>query len=92
MKSAIKKYKDKKTGKTIVEINDLSFLADRNHRYNWLQRHFYNRRYKRACKKADKILALDNDIAFDINRYYFIPKYKIKVKNDISPRRNETII
>ncbi len=87
MKPKIKKYKDRETGKRIVEINDLSFLMDRNRRYNWFQRHFQNRRCKRACKKADEILALDNDLAFDLMRYYFIPKYKIKVKRDVSPRR-----
>lgn len=91
MSPKIRKYKDKKTGKRIVEVNDLSFLMERNHRYNWLQRHYYHRRFKRAFKKADELVALDKDLAFDLMRYYFIPKYKITIKNNISPRRDKVV-
>ena len=64
-------------GKKVVEIDDLSFLKDRDHRYNWFQRHWRHHRIRLAVRKADIVIVPDHETAFDAVRYYFIPKEKI---------------
>ena len=75
----MKKYRDTE-GKKVVEVSDLSYLTDRNHRYNWFQRHFHHHRLRRALKKASKIIAADKTVAYDIHRFYFIPINRIFLK------------
>lgn len=83
----MKKYRDKKSGMRVVEVQDLSFLSDRNHRYGWIRRHYFNLRHKRACRKADIIITPDDQTAFDVSRYYFIPKSRITIRHSQeSPR------
>lgn len=77
----MKKYRDKITGIRIVEVDDLSYLSDRNHPYNWFQRHYHHHRLRRALKKAGKVVADNPEVACDIVRYYFVPKEKIAVKD-----------
>lgn len=74
----MKIYTDK-DGRRIVEVEDLSFLADREHPYNWFQRHFHHHRLRIALKKADCIIAASPKVATDLVRYYFVPKDKITV-------------
>ena len=76
----MKKYRDKE-GKRIVEVSDLSYLTDRNHHYNWFQRHYHHHRLRRALKKASSIIAADKTVAQDIHRFYFIPNDNIDLKN-----------
>lgn len=80
-------YIVKISGSKVAQIDDLSFLSDRNHRYNWLQRHYYNIRFKRACRKADIILACNKNVANDIAKYYFIPRSKIVIRQSQDRRR-----
>lgn len=68
----------------MVEVNDLSFIKDRDHRYGWVKRHYRHFRLRRALRKAKSIVAADPDVAFDISRYYFIPKERITVRSDKS--------
>lgn len=75
----MKKYRDIE-GRRVVEVSDLSYLTDRNHRYNWLQRHYHHHRLRRALKKASKIIAADKTVAYDIHRFYFIPINRIFLK------------
>ena len=75
----MKKYRDK-NGARVVEVSDLSYLTDRNHRYNWFQRHFRHHRLRRAVKKATRIIAADKKVATDIHRFYFIPYDRIQIK------------
>lgn len=75
----MKKYRDKE-GRRVVEVSDLSYLTDRNHRYNWFQRHYHHHRLRRALKKASKIIAADKTVAYDIHRFYFIPINRIFLK------------
>lgn len=75
----MKKYRDIE-GRRVVEVSDLSYLTDRNHRYNWFQRHFHHHRLRRALKKASKIIAADKTVAYDIHRFYFIPINRIFLK------------
>lgn len=80
----MKKYRDKGTGIRVVEVSDLSFLRDRNHRYGWFRRHYKHHRLRRALKKAGKVIAANPDVATDIVRYYFVPKDKISIKLSFS--------
>jgi hypothetical protein len=78
--TAMKKYKDKKTGLKVVEVKDLSFLRERNHKYGWFRRHYKHLRVRRALKKAGKVVAADPVVAADIYKYYRIPKDHIILK------------
>lgn len=78
----MKKYRDKE-GKRVVEVSDLSYLTDRDHRYNWFQRHYHHHRLRRSLKKAAKIVAANKTVARDIHRFYFIPDERITIKNNI---------
>ena len=75
----MKKYRDIE-GRRVVEVSDLSYLTDRNHRYNWLRRHYHHHRLRRALKKASKIIAADKTVAYDSHRFYFIPINRISLK------------
>ena len=75
----MKRITDYRTGRKTVEVHDLSFLSDRNHRYGWFRRHYRHHRLRRALKKADRIIALNNEVAHDITRYYFIPKERMTI-------------
>ena len=80
MFAPMKKYKDKKSGKRVVEVGDLSFISDRNHGYGWLRLHLKHHRLRRALKRADKVIAADQQSAKDVVKYYFVPKDKIVLK------------
>ena len=75
----MKKYKDKKSGKRVVEVGDLSFISDRNHGYGWLRLHLKHHRLRRALKRAE-VIAADQQSAKDVVKYYFVPKDKIVLK------------
>ena len=73
-------YRDE-AGNRVVEVRDLSFLTERDHKYNWLQRHFYHHRLRIKVKKAKTIIAASGKVATDIHRFYFIPYDRISVKH-----------
>lgn len=75
----MKKYIDK-DGRRTIEVDDLSFLSDREHPYNWFQRHYHHHTLRIALKKADVVIARDPDVATDLVRYYFVPKDKIVIR------------
>lgn len=64
--------------RSIVTIHDLIFLSF-PHTYNWLDRHFYNIKFRHSCREADRIQAVSKCTAADIVKYYFTPKQKIDV-------------
>ena len=76
----MKKNNDYRTSRRCVEVIDLSFLSDRNHRYGWLRRHYKHYRLRRALRKARTIVAADPKVATEITRYYFIPKNRINIR------------
>lgn len=76
----MKKYRDK-DGKRVVEVSDLSYLTERDHRYNWFQRHYHHHRLRRALKKAVRIVAANKTVAYDLHRFYFIPNENIDLKH-----------
>ncbi len=76
----MKKYKNSE-GKRVVEVDSLAFLYQR-YGYSWLRRHILNRRHKRALKHSDIIEAPDAEVAYEIEKYYFIPKERVKIRRD----------
>ena len=63
---------------SVVTIHDLIFLFFPS-TYSWVDRHLYNMRFRSACRKADRIIAVSECTARDIVKYYFIPKDRISV-------------
>ena len=76
----MKKYTDNE-GRRVVEVGDLSYLKEREHHYNWFQRHYHLHRHRIALKKADLVIGSTPETAIDVVRYYFVPKDKIKVRH-----------
>lgn len=66
-----------------MEVNDLSFLKEKDHPYGWLKRHFLHFRLKLALQKVDVIYVSDTTTGIDLVRYYFIPKDKIIVNANL---------
>lgn len=76
----MKKYTDNE-GRRVVEVGDLSYLKEREHHYNWFQRHYHHHSLRIALKKADLVIVSTPETAIDVVRYYFVPKDKIKVRH-----------
>lgn len=77
------KIADYTISKRHIEVNDLSFLSDRNHRYGWIRRHFKHHLLRRALKKNKAIIASNPAVAYDLRRFYFIPKERISLRVDL---------
>ena len=75
----------KENGKRVVEINDLSFISNRNHKLGWLGLHFAHFRIKFALSRADKVIVPDVSVAWDVFRYYFFPKERIFIAGTAAP-------
>ena len=75
----MRKYIDE-DGRRVVEIDDLTFISDRDYPYNWFQRHFHHHRIRLALKRVDIVIAASPEVAIDLARYYFVPKDKIVVR------------
>ena len=76
----MKKYTDNE-GRRVVEVGDLSYIKEREHHYNWFQRHYHHHRLRIALKKADLVIVSTPETAIDVVRYYFVPKDKIKLRH-----------
>lgn len=79
----MRKYRDRKTGKITVEVNDLSFLKEKDHPYGWFRRHFLHFRLKITLRNAEAILVPDTTTGIDLVRYYFVSKDKIAVNTHL---------
>jgi len=66
------------TTKTVVTIHDLIFLRFPK-LYKPADRFIYNKKFRYACQKADKIIAISKQTKHDIIRYYKINPEKIEV-------------
>ncbi len=64
--------------KTVVTIHDLIFLRYPDY-YNTIDAYIYKKKFKRACKNADLILAISKQTKADISDYFKIDDQKIKV-------------
>lgn len=80
----MRKYTDKQ-GRRVVEVGDISYLKEREHKYNWFQRHWHHHSLRIAIKKADVVIVPDPETAVDVVRYYFVPKDKIIVNHRLTP-------
>jgi len=67
----------KKT-KKIVTIHDLIYLRFPQ-LYKFADRQLYNYKYQQSCKNADKIIAISEQTATDIQDFYKTPSSKIEV-------------
>ena len=79
-KEIMRRYIDPSTVETVIEVRDLSFLRDPSHPYGWFRRHWLHHRLKWALRHSDRILAADEQTAFDIHRFYFIPSERIALR------------
>lgn len=64
--------------KSVVTIHDLIFLLFPQY-YPVIDRNIYTYKFKKACKNADKIIAISECTKRDIIQYFHIPEKKIKV-------------
>ncbi|MCB9252360.1 MAG: glycosyltransferase family 4 protein [Flavobacteriales bacterium] len=68
-----------KTGiKTVVTIHDLIFRVFPEH-YGVIDRKIYDRKFRSACERADRIVAVSHHTAEQIRLQYAIPEEKISV-------------
>lgn len=70
----------KKAGntKTIVTVHDLIFLIF-PHYYPYIDRHIYAYKFRKACRNADRIIAVSECTKRDIVRFFHICENKIDV-------------
>jgi len=81
---------EKKSIKTIVTIHDLIFIRY-PHLFKAIDRRIYRKKFKSACKRADKIIAVSKQTKQDIINFFNISPEKITVVyqgcNEIFQRR-----
>ena len=78
-------YKERKTGLRSMDIYDLSFISDRNHKLGWFGLHLRHFTIKVFLKCADRVRVPDYKVAIDLIKYYFYPKDRITVDRTILP-------
>lgn len=64
--------------KYIVTIHDLIFIHTPQY-YHWIDRQIYNFKFRRACRCADRVIAVSEYTKQEIMHYYHIPESKIDV-------------
>ncbi len=64
--------------KTVVTLHDLIFLHYPQY-YHAIDRWIYNRKFKKACRVADRVIAISDFTKREIVRYYGIDESKIDV-------------
>lgn len=69
---------DKQGIKSVVTVHDLIFLRYPAY-YPRIDRYFYRKKYEHACREADKIVAISEQTAEDLQDYLKVPAEKIQV-------------
>ena len=64
--------------KHVVTIHDLIFIHTPQY-YHWIDRQIYNFKFRRACRCADRIIAVSEYTKQEIMHYYQVPEEKIDV-------------
>lgn len=64
--------------KYIVTIHDLIFIHTPQY-YHWIDRQIYNFKFRRACRCADRVIAVSEYTKQEIMHYYHTPESKIDV-------------
>lgn len=76
--------------KSVVTVHDLIFLRYPAY-YPRIDRYFYRRKYEYACRVADRIVAISEQTAEDLQTYLSVPSGKIQViYQDCLPLFKET--
>lgn len=78
LSSEIPLFVNWKNTKTVVTIHDLIFLKYPQY-YHYFDALIYKFKYKYACHKADKIIAISEQTKNDIIHHFDIPENKIEV-------------
>ncbi|MCM1151214.1 MAG: glycosyltransferase family 4 protein [Alistipes sp.] len=63
---------------SVVTIHDLIFLRFPAY-YKWIDRMIYAYKYRKACRQADRVIAISEATRRDIVRFFRIPEEKIDV-------------
>ena len=88
---------EKTSIKTVVTIHDLIFIRY-PHLFRLIDRKIYNKKFKSACLRANKIIAVSQQTKQDIIDFFFIPEEKIEVvyqgcnaifQNDITANKKQ---
>ena len=69
---------DGKECKYIVTVHDLIFIHTPQY-YHWIDRQIYNYKFRRACRCADRVIAVSEYTKQEIMHYYHTPESKIDV-------------
>lgn len=69
---------EKSNVKTLVTIHDLIYLRHPEY-YPQIDREIYFRKFRHACKVADKVHAISEQTKQDLMTFFFVPEEKIKV-------------
>ncbi len=86
--------------KTVVTIHDLIFIRY-PHLFRAIDRRIYYHKFKSACHRADKIIAISQQTKQDIIDFFFIPEGKIEVvyqgcnnifQNEIAAEKKQEIL
>ena len=64
--------------KYIVTVHDLIFIHTPQY-YHWIDRQIYNFKFRRACRCADRVIAVSEYTKQEIMHYYNTPESKIDV-------------
>lgn len=64
--------------KYIVTVHDLIFIHTPQY-YHWIDRQIYNFKFRRACRCADRVIAVSEYTKKEIMHYYHTPESKIDV-------------
>ena len=64
--------------RSIVTIHDLIFIHTPQY-YHWIDRQIYNYKFRRACQKADRVIAVSEYTKREIMHYYGVAEEKIDV-------------
>ena len=64
--------------KYVVTIHDLIFIHTPQY-YHWIDKQIYNFKFRRACRCADRIIAVSEYTKQEIMHYYQVPEEKIDV-------------
>lgn len=64
--------------KYIVTLHDLIFIHTPQY-YHWMDRQIYNFKFRRACRCADRVIAVSEYTKQEIMHYYHTPESKIDV-------------
>jgi glycosyltransferase involved in cell wall biosynthesis len=67
-----------KSCKTVVTIHDLIFIRYPEF-YRFIDRQIYFRKFKQACRNADKVIAISEQTKSDIQEFFHIEESKIEV-------------